>query len=270
MAPKLAPIDGASFTVDRPGFTATVFGGRRFSFFADPYQRAIGGANVTFKIDPDTSFKYEGMWYMRGNKATFRRRINPHWLFSSYFRAYGGSPVDFNAQGLYDSGNGKTSLQLSFFQKLSNKDYTSTSDAATDLDPHNPLLRLYLGPEEHIPVRDPRPADNFFDVSPGRSVWVRRLDNKKDEGPFDTSFEDYRVNSQIFPGRGLETFLEYHQRNSDRLSPLILLPSMISRYRRDQREGPDGRHPAQFREGASALSGGVYYRRISLQDRFTI
>ena len=32
-------------------------------------------------------------------------------------------------------------------------------------------------------------------------VWVRRLDDKSDEGPFDTSFEDYRVNSQIYPWR---------------------------------------------------------------------
>ena len=54
----------------------------------------------------------------------------------------------------------------------------------------------------------------------GASVWVRRLNDKSDEGPFDTSFEDYRVNSQIYPWRKLETFLEYHQRNSDRLSPL--------------------------------------------------
>jgi hypothetical protein len=269
---ELAPIDGASFTIDRPRYTATIFGGRRFSFFADPYQRAIGGANVTFKIDPNTSFEYEGMWYLRGsNKAIFRRRINPHWMFSTYLRAYGGTPVDFNAQGLYDSGNGKTGLQLSFFQKLSNKDYTfDFLTAATDTDPHNPLLRLYLGPEEpytQFVIHARRTISSMFRL--GGSVWVRRLDSKKDEGPFDTSFEDYRVNSQIYPVRGLETFFEYHQRNSDRLSPLN--PTSfddLSATGETSVKDLTGNIRHSFYEGRFSLSGGVYYRRISLQDRF--
>lgn len=269
---ELAPIDGAAFTVDRPGYTATVFGGRRFSFFGDPQQRAIGGANVTFKIDADTSFTYEGIWYLRGsNSATFRRRINPHWLSSTYFRAYGGSPVDFSTQGLYDSGNGKTSLQLSFFQKLTNKDYAyDFLTAATDLDPHNPLLRLYLGPYEpytQFQIYARRTISSM--VRLGGSVWVRRLDSKKDEGPFDTSFEDYRINSQIFPVRGLETFLEYHQRNSDRLSPLN--PTSfddLSATGETSVKDLTGNLRRSFYEGRFSLSAGVYYRRVSLQDRF--
>ena len=46
---------------------------------------------------------------------------------SSYFRTYGGAPVEFSAQGLYNSGSGKDTLRFSFFQKLTDKDYNSTS-----------------------------------------------------------------------------------------------------------------------------------------------
>jgi hypothetical protein len=269
---ELAEIDGAAFTVDRPDYTVTVFGGRRFSFFTDPEQRAMGGANVIFKIDPNTSLEYEGIWYLRGsNSAIFRRRINPHWLFSTNFRAYGGSPVDFGTQGLYDSGNGKTSLQLSFFQKLTNKDYEyDFTTAATDLDPHNPLLRLYLGPINpytQFIIHARRTISSKFRL--GGSVWVRRLDSKKDEGPFDTSFEDYRINAQIFPVRKVETFFEYHQRNSDRLSPLN--PTSfddLSATGETSVKDLTGDIRRSFYEGRFSVNGGVYYRRISLQDRF--
>ena len=198
---ELAPIDGAAFTVDRPRYNLTVFGGRRFSIFTDPDQRAIGGANVTFKLNGDTSLTYESIWYLRGsNSVVFRRRLNPHWLMSSYFRIYGGSPVDFSAQGLYDSGNGKTGLRFSFFQKLTNKDYEyDFLTGAQDLDPHNPLLRLYLGPfspYSQFMIDARRTLSSRLRL--GASVWVRRLNDKSDEGPFDTSFEDYRVHAQIY------------------------------------------------------------------------
>ena len=65
---ELAEIDGAAFTLDRPAYTVTLFGGRRFSLFADPEQRAMGGANVTFKVNSNTSIEYEGIWYLQGEQ----------------------------------------------------------------------------------------------------------------------------------------------------------------------------------------------------------
>jgi hypothetical protein len=269
---ELATIDGAAFTIDRPRFTVTVFGGRRFSFFADPDQRALGGANVVFKLNPSTSVEYDGIWYIKGsNSVAFRRRLNPRWLLSAYFRAYGGSPVDFITQGLYSSGNGRTSLRLSFFQKLSNKDYIYdfTVDSR-DLDPHNPLLRLYLGPVSQYSqfvIDARRTFSSMFRL--GGSLWIRRLNDTKDEAPFDTSFEDYRVNSQIYPWRQFETFLEYHQRNSDRLSPLN--PTAfddLSATGETSVKDLTGEIRRTFAEGRLSLNGGAYYRRVSLQNRF--
>jgi len=270
---ELASIDGASFSVDRQRFAVTVFGGRRFSLFADPDQRAIGGADVTFKLNPNTSVEYDGIWYVKGtNSLAFRRRLNARWLLSSYFRAYGGYPVDFSTQGLYTSTNARTSLRLSFFQKLTNKDYSYdfTIDSR-DLDPHNPLLRLYLGPisqYSQFVVDARRTFSSLFRL--GASAWVRRLNDKNDEAPFDTSFEDYRVNGQIYPWRQFETFLEYHQRNSDRLSPLN--PTAfddLSATGETSVKDLTGEIRRTFGEGGRfSVNGGVYYRRVSVQDRF--
>jgi len=269
---EVAPIDGAAFTVDRPNYSVTVFGGRRFTYYSDPLQRAIGGANVTFKLDSNTSLEYEGIWYVRGsNSIVFHRRLNPRWMLGAYFRMYGGSPVDFSADGLYNSGSGKTTLRVSFFQKLTNKDYTyDFTSAATDLDPRNPLYRLYLGPispYSQFVIDARRTLSSMFRV--GGSVWVRRLNDKNDEGPFDTSFEDYRVNSQVFPFRRIETFFEYHQRNSDRLSALnpTAFDDLAGTGETSVKDlsANIGR---TFGEGRFHVSGGAYYRRISLQDRF--
>jgi hypothetical protein len=105
----------------------------------------------------------------------------------------------------------------------------------------------------------------------GGSVWVRRLLNDKDQGPFDTSFEDYRVNSQVFPLRKTEMFFEYHQRNSDRLSPLDSTTlDNISVAGETSVKDLTGEIRQSFGEGRFGLSGGAYYRRISLQDQFYV
>jgi len=270
---EVASIDGVDFTLDRPTFDLTIFGGRRFTFFSDPEQRALGGAGFTYKINPDVSFTWDGIWYIHGeNGLTFRRRINSRWLTTTYFRTYGGSPVDFSLNGLYNSGDGKTSLRVGFFQKLTANDYEfDFTDAATNLAANAQLLRLYLGPfEQYSQVTiDARRTINAR-LNLGGSILVRQLNNTHDEGPFDTSFQDYRINGQIFPWRKIETFLEYHQRNSDRLSPLDATSfDDLQETGETSVKDLEGDLRRTFGErGRFTLSGGVYYRRISLQDRF--
>ncbi len=55
---ELAAFDGASFTVNRHQFSLTVFGGRRFTYYSDPEQRAIGGATITFPLGDSASIEY--------------------------------------------------------------------------------------------------------------------------------------------------------------------------------------------------------------------
>jgi hypothetical protein len=271
---EFATLDGAQITLDRKSYQVTLFGGRRFSLFTDPAQRAIGGANWLWRVNPDTSIEVASLWYIQGtNRITLRRRLGPHWLVNSYFRSFGGSPVDFSAQALYASAGGKTSARMSFFQKLTDKDYSyDYTDQARNLDPGNPLSRLYLGPiAQYSQFSIDLQRAVLKQLRLGGNVWVRRLNNSHDQGPFDTSFEDYRATAQVYPGRKIELDLDYHQRNSDRLNPLNATTfddlqgtgeTSVKDLSLDLRRG--------FREGRLSLNAGVYYRRISTQDRFLV
>ena len=198
---EVAPIDGGAFTVDRPGFAVTIFGGRRFSLYGDPAQRLMGGTNVTFKLGPTASLQYEGLWYIKGSQVlAYRKRFVKGWMMSSRFRVYGGAPVEFSSQGVYSPGNGKTNLHFSFYQQLTNKDYIyDFMTAARDQDVNLALLRLNLGqisPYSQFVVDARRSFTSRF--SAGGSVWVRFLNSSTDQGPYDTSFRDYRGHTQFF------------------------------------------------------------------------
>jgi hypothetical protein len=271
---ELASIDGAQFTVNRKSYEVTVFAGRRFSLFADPDQRAIGGANLLWRLNPDTSVEVASLWYVKGsNRISFRRRLGPRWLVNSYLRSYGGAPVDFSAQALFASAGGKTTLRASFFQKLTDRDYAyDFTEAARSLYPNSPLSHLYLGPlAQYSQFAFDARRSLSRKVRVGGAVWIRRLNDSHDQAAFDTSFEDYRASAQVYPGRKVELDVDYHQRNSDRLSPLT-----ATTFDDIQAAGETSVKDASigirrgFREGRIELNGGAYYRRISMQDRFFI
>jgi hypothetical protein len=271
---ELAQVDGGSFTLDRPRFTFTAFAGRRFSYYSNPDQRRMGGANITLKLTPGTTLEYEGLWYIRGsNSATFRHSFSRAWLWNTHFRAYGGSPVDFSTQVMYSGGNGKTSIGATYFQKLTNKDYfyDYTYDAR-DLATHNSTLKLYLGPlSQYSQISVDARRSLTQRVNLGGALSVRRLNDSNDQGPFDTSFDDYRLHTQLFLLPKTESFFEYHQRNSDRLSPLN--PAAfddVSHSGETRVRDVTGELRRGFGDGRFNLHGGVYYRRVSLQDQFFI
>ncbi len=270
---EVADIDGAAFTLNRRNYSFDVFGGRRFSYYSDPDQRAMGGAGVTWRIDPSTSLSYQALVYVRAShRVSFRRRLSDDFSVVSYFRAYGGKPVDLDVELFYHPRNGKTSLRASVFQKLTDKDYSyDFTEGARDLDKYNRLYRLYLGP---IPLYSQVVVDGRHVFAPwlslGGSVWIRQLNDSIDQGAFDTSFQDYRLNAQVFPVRKLQTSLEYHHRKSDRLPPD---PNTtfddVSRAGETSVTDLTGELRRSFGEGGRlTLSGGAYYRRFDIQDRF--
>ena len=66
--------------------------------------------------------------------------------FFKQLRMIGSYPIDLGGNGMWSSANGKTTVNLGFTEKLTNKDFAyDYTINARDLDPHNPLLRLYLG-----------------------------------------------------------------------------------------------------------------------------
>ncbi|MDE3196623.1 MAG: hypothetical protein KGN84_09785 [Acidobacteriota bacterium] len=269
---ELASFDGGSITVDRSKYTLELYGGRRFDFFSDPVQRGIGGANLNLKLNATTSLEFQTLWYIRGsNRVVLRKRWRDRWLFHSYLRAYGGSPVDFSASMVYSSRSGRNTIMGGFFQKLTNNDYTYdyTSDAR-DLAAKNPLYRVYLGPINRYSQFNVEAHRRILpNLSAGGAIVVRKLNNENDQTPYETSFRDFRFNTQYFPWNKIEILSEYHQRSSDRLSPypsstLDALTGTGETAVKDLTTEVS----RSFGEGRFALSGGVYYRRISMQDPF--
>jgi hypothetical protein len=179
--------------------------------------------------------------------------------------------VDFDASFLYSPRSGRGTLRGGFFQKLTDNDYTyDYTSLARDLADKNPLYRLYLGPlnkysqftvDGHLQV--------LSNLRAGATIVVRQLNDNNQQTPFETSFRDYRFNGQYFPWRKIETFFEYHAHSSDRVSPLgnTTLDGLIGTGETAVKD-LTGEIRRSFGEGRFSLSGGVYYRRISMQDAF--
>jgi hypothetical protein len=270
---ELAQFDGASLTINRQNYSYTLYGGRRFSYFSDPDQRAVGGGNFLYKFKDESSLEYDGLIYIKASHhVSYRRHIGRRWLLSSGYKMIGSFPIDFVANGLWSSANGRSSLNLGFTQKLTDKDYFyDYTINARDLDPQNPLLRLYLGPQSPYSqfVVDGRKTFGSY-LRLGAGVIIRRLNSSADQGPFDTSFQDYRVDAQVYPYRGIEVFLGYHERDSDRLSPY---PSTdffdISKTGSTSIQDFTAEIGRSFGEGGRiTVRAGGFYRRMDFQDQF--
>jgi hypothetical protein len=268
---ELAEFDGASFAFNRPNYSVSVFGGRRFSYFSDPDQRGIGGVNFLYHINGNSSFEYEGLFYIKGTNTFTYRRSFRNLLFNTHFRMVGSYPVDYAATAIWTPAGGKSTVILGFKQKITNKDYFYDYTLnARDLDPHNTLLRLYLGPRSPysqfvIDVRrtfTPR-------IQLGGGVWIRRLNDSNDQGPFDTSFQDYHVNAQFTPWRAISTDFGFDEHDSDRRSPFpsTTFNDIIHAGETHVRDFTFelGR---SFAEGRVNLRAGGFYRVFDFQDRF--
>lgn len=272
---ELAEMDGASFTMDRPQYSWTLYAGRRFTYFSDPDQRAIGGGNFLLRIGDNSSLEYDALFYIKGTHLfRYRRTIGHAWLMRVGFRMVGGSPVDFSADAAWTPSDGKTTLLMNFTQKITNKDffYDYTFNAR-DFDLHNPLLRLNLEalhPHTQFMINASRAINSRLRL--GGSVWVRRMDDTQDVGPFDTSFEDYRVNTHMLPWNKTDLFFEYHLRNSNDRSSSVKPTQFDDLSTTGETRVQDftlefGR---SFMDGRLSLRAGGFYRLLNFRDLFTV
>jgi len=270
---ELADFDGLSFTMNRQNFSYTLYGGRRFTYYSNPDQRAIGGGNFIFRLG-NATLEYDALIYVKASQAlSYHQQFSHGWLLSGQFRMFGGSPTDAIVSGIWTPADGKTTVHLEFNQKITNKDYAfDYTEVARDLDPHNPLLRLNLGafsPHSQVVVDARRVITSRLRL--GGSVWIRRLHDSKDQGAFDTSFQDYRGNAQFFPGGKFTIFADYHERDSERPRPSSPATfddiSAVGETRVQDLSLELGR---SFREGRLSFKAGGFYRLLDFQDSFFV
>ncbi|HTS70514.1 MAG TPA: hypothetical protein VMO17_16140, partial [Terriglobia bacterium] len=270
---EVASFDGASFNLNREYFSYTVYGGRRFTYYSDPEQRAIGGGNFIFRHG-NTTFEYDALFYVMGSHSfSYRQQFSPSWLLAGNFRMFGGSPTEASVDALWSPADGKTTLRLDFSQELTNKNYVfDYTGIALDLDPHNPLQRLnleVLAPHSQFVIDARRVINSRLRV--GGTVWVRRLNDSADQAAFDTSFVDYRGSAQIFPGRKVMVSLDYHLRNSDRSNPSNAATfDDISAAGETKVQDVSVEIGRSFGEGRFSFNAGGFYRLLNFQDSFLI
>ena len=270
---EIASLDGGSLTLRQSRFNLTLFGGRRFTYYSDPLQRAIGGANLLVRLTEKTDVEYQGLYYVLGSHvATIRHRITPAVRFVGRFKAVGGSAVDLSGNVMYLPASGKTSLRFGVWQKLSDDGYTyDYTLIASDQDAFNRLPRLYLGViPKYTQVTFSGRQELIPRVSVGGGLIVRRL-NDADQtlNAYAASFEDYRLSTQIYPTRKYDFILEAHQRNVDRGSPLGATAfDAIQNAGETRAQDFSLELRRSFGEGRVTLSGGAFFRRMDLQNRF--
>ena len=272
--PFLAEYDGASYTRRGQQYSLTVFAGRRFTYFSDPGKRAIGGFDFVYHPTDKISLGYQALFYVNGNNSfTYQQHLNDHWMVNGYFRMVGRHPVDLSASTFWTPSDGKTSISIAFFSKLSDFDYVyDYSLPATDYSSYNTLPRLYLGllqPYTQLSVDARRAITSKFRLTGG--VTIRQLINSLDQGPFDTSFQDYHVSTEIFPWRQLETIVEYHERDADRVNPLTVTEfGDVSAAGETKVQDLSVEVGHSFGENRLNVQGGAFFRRINFQDTYNI
>jgi hypothetical protein len=270
--PYMSTFDGATFSRSDRHYDLTLYGGRRFTYFGDPVQRGIGGVDFTVHLNDKISVGYHGLYYVNGTHGfSYRQRILDNLLLNGYFRMVGGHPVDFNASTFWSSSNGRTTLGAGFFQKITDKDYIyDYTVGATDKDPYNKYLRLYFGPKSPYSqfTLDARHTFNRY-LRAGGTIVVRKLNNNRDQSDFDTSFQDYRGSVQVFPGGGIETFVDYHLYDPDRKNPSTVTDFLdVSATGETRIQDLTIEVGRGFLENKVNIRGGGFIRRINYQGNY--
>ena len=269
---EMATVDGFSFSLDRPKYRVSLFGGRRFTYYSNPLQRAIGGGSLGFRLPGGGSFEYQGLFHVKGiHRLVFRQPLEPSWRVGAHYKSVGSRPVDVGAHLGYLPADGRTGARFAFAQKLSEHDFIyDYTTWVSDRDSFNRLRRLNFGvisPHRQFSVEAHRQL--FEAATVGGAVWVRRLNRESDAGPFDTSFEDYRAHLELFPLRRTTLLLELHRRRTDRPSPLGAQDFDEVRNAGETRTRDISLEVSRsFGEDRLGLSLGGYHREIDLQNRF--
>ena len=272
--PFLAEYDGASYTRRGSDYTLTLFAGRRYTYYSDPGPRALGGLDLSVRLTPTINIGYQTLLYTYANNSfTYQQRLNDNWMVNGYFRMVGRHPVDLSASTFWAPTGGKTTLTVAFFAKLTDNDYVyDYSLPAVDNSSYNTLPRLYLGllqPYTQLSVDASRAITSKFRLAGG--VTVRQLLDSLSQGPFDTSFQDYRVSTEFFPWRHISTLVQYHERDADRLNPLSITDfgdPTASGETKVQDLSVEVGH--SFVEDRLNLQGGAFFRRIDFQNVYNV
>jgi len=281
-------VDGATLTIDNPRFSLDLFGGRRVTFYSDPGERAVGGENFVFRASENTTIRYDFAHYIDNVHTLEVRHVRGEsWIFNGSLFFINADPVDLNLGATYMSPSAKTRVTMNFLQKLTSNDfiYDQTFRAVArnpenlfqfrffPLPPTGQLFdaagRLNLGrinPYTQFYVDAYRNLTSKFGV--GGTLWLRKVNSREDEGPFDNSFQEFHVNADYYPSSAFEAGTEYRYRHLSRANP-----NQEATFDDFHLEGEKTFHEvyanAAYHMFNSRLTveAGLFYRRFDTQSR---
>jgi hypothetical protein len=281
-------VDGATLFINHPRFSLDIFGGRRVTFYSDPRERGVVGENFVFRATEKTTLRYDFAHYIDNvHTLEVRHLLGESWILNGSLFFIDADPVDLNLGATYVSPGSKTRLTLNFLQKLTDNDFIyDQTFRAFARNPENQILfRFFPLPPTGQPF-DARGRLNLGRINPytqfyidgyrnltskvgvGGAVWMRKVNSREDEGPFDNSFQEYHVSADYYPSAAFEVGTEYRYRHLSRANAEeATLFSDIGR------EGEKTFHEV-YANGAYhlfnsrlTLEGGLFYRRFDTQSR---
>ena len=281
-------MDGATLLIDHPRFSLDLFGGRRATFYSDPGERAVGGGNFVFRANENTTIRYDFAHYIdNAHTLEVRHLRGESWILNGSLFLIDVDPVDLNLGATYMSPGARTRVTMNFLQKLTDNDFIydqSYRAMARNLEnqfrfrffplpPTGQLFdaagRLNLGrinPYSQFYVDAYRNLTSKIGV--GGTAWVRKGNSRDDEGPFDNSFQEFRVHADYYPSSAFEAGTEYRYRHLSRANP-----NQATTFDDIRREGEKVFHEIYANSAYHLLNsrltveGGLFYRRFDTQSR---
>lgn len=281
-------MDGGTFTINNPRYTLDVYGGRRVSFYSDPRERGIIGENFLFRPTERTTLRYDFLHYIdNSHNLEVRHGIGESWIFDSSLFLIDEHPVDLNFGAHYLPSAGKTRVNFNFLQKLSSHDFFyDQAFRSFARNPENQIRFLFFPIPPTGEVFNGNGRLNLFQINPytqfyvdgyryltqklgvGGTVWMRKVNDTDEEGPFDNSFQEYHVNADYFPSSAFEIGTEYRYRHLSREDP-----ERAQFFFDIGREGEKTFHEVYANAAYHMLNtrltleGGLFYRRFDTQSR---
>ena len=281
-------VDGGTLSIKHPRFSLDVFGGRRATFYSDPGERAVAGENFVFSPTEHTTIRYDFAHYIDNvHTIGVRHVLGESWMLNGSLFLIDTDPVDLNVGATYLSPGAKTRLTMNFLEKLTSKDFIyDQTYRAFARNPENQIRFRFFPLPPTGQAFDARGRLNLGLVNPytqfnidgyrnltskvgiGGTVCVRKVNSRKNEGPFDNSFQEFRANADYYPSPAFDVGTEYRYRHLSRAD------AEDAKFFDDiSLEGEKTFHEVfanasyHLMDGRLTVEGGLFYRRFDTQSR---
>ncbi len=211
-----AVVDGVSLRYRRGRSDLTAFFGWREAFFADPSSRFATGGSFGFQILPRTTARVDFFHYQSSQRyaAGIKQMLGPLYV-DTHIAFINADPIEVGIRAGYNSYDSPWTVYGSFLQQLSANDFIyDVWFTSRDQDRIRRLNLFRISPASQFLLEVDRQV--FWWLSVGVGGWFRFLNDGRDQGPFDNSFQEGTVRLLLTPLPQWDYFAQYRYRHIER------------------------------------------------------